>query len=239
MDARASLQQPEVKPKASGGVLGFLIKAFVGLLTTAALLFIPAGRLDWIMGWVYIGAYLLAQGVTALAVDPELLTERETRHKDAEKWDMVLLSFWGLASALAPMVIAGLNVRFGWLPRMSLAVQIGGVVLFLLGWAIAIWAMTSNQFFSKVVRIQRDRGHSVATGGPYQIVRHPGYIGAGAQSLATPLILGSVWALIPGVLGVVLLIIRTALEDKMLQEKLEGYREYAQRVRHRLLPGVW
>jgi len=239
MNANASIPQPEAKPEAGRGVLQFLIKASVGVLVTAALLFIPAGRLDWIMGWVYIGAYLLAQAVTALVVDPELLAERETRHKDAKKWDMVLLSLWGLASTLAPMVIAALNVRFGWLPRMSLAVQTGGVVLFLLGWAIVIWAMTSNLFFSKVVRIQRDRGHSVATGGPYQIVRHPGYVGASAQSLATPLILGSVWALIPGVLGVLLLIIRTALEDKTLHEELEGYEEYAQQVRHRLLPGVW
>ncbi len=239
MNAKASVQQPEAKPEAGRGVLRFLIKAVVGLLITAAILFIPAGRLDWTMGWVYIGAYLLAQGVTALVVDPELLAERETRHKDAKIWDMVLLSFWGLASALAPMVIAGLNVRFGWLPRMSLAVQICGLLLFLLGWAITIWAMKSNLFFSKVMRIQRDRGHSVATGGPYQIVRHPGYVGASAQSLATPLILGSVWALIPGVLGVLLLVIRTVLEDKTLHEELDGYKEYAGRVRHRLLPGVW
>jgi len=239
MNANASMQQPEAKPEAGRGILPFLIKSVVGLLITAAILFIPAGRLDWTMGWVYIGAYLLAQGVTALVVDPELLAERETRHQDAKKWDMVLLGFWGLASALAPMVIAGLNVRFGWLPRMSLAVQICGLLLFLLGWAITIWAMTSNLFFSKVVRIQRDRGHSVATGGPYQIVRHPGYVGASAQSLATPLILGSVWALIPGVLGVLLLIVRTVLEDKTLREELEGYKEYAGQVPYRLLPGIW
>ena len=137
------------------------------------------------------------------------------------------------------MVIAGLNVRFGWLPRMSLALQISGFLLFLLGWALGIWAMRSNLFFSKVVRIQRDRGQTVATGGPYQIVRHPGYVGASAQSLATPLILGSVWALIPGVLGVLLLIVRTVLEDKTLHEELDGYKEYAARVRHRLLPGLW
>jgi len=239
MNANASMPQPEAKPEGSRGVLRFLIKAVVGLLITSAILFIPAGRLDWIMGWVYMGAYLLGQGVTALLVDPELLTERETRHKDAKKWDMVLLSFWGLASALAPMVIAGLNVRFGWLPRMSLALQICGLLLFLLGWAIVIWAMRSNLFFSKVVRIQSDRGHSVATGGPYQIVRHPGYVGASAQSLATPLILGSVWALIPGALAVLLLVIRTVLEDKTLHEELDGYKEYAQQVPYRLLPGIW
>lgn len=239
MNAKASMQQAEAKPEVNRGVLRFLIKSVVGLLVAAAILFIPAGRLDWTMAWVYIGAYLLAQGVTALLVDPELLAERETRHKDAKKWDMVLLGFWGLASALAPMVIAGLNVRFGWLPRMSLAVQICGLLLFLLGWAITIWAMRSNLFFSKVVRIQRDRGHSVATGGPYQIVRHPGYVGASAQSLATPLILGSVWALIPGVLGVLLLVIRTDLEDKTLHEELDGYKEYAGHVPYRLLPGVW
>lgn len=239
MDANASMPQPEAKPEASGGVPRFLIKAFVGLLITAAILFIPAGRLDWTMGWVYIGAYLLGQGGIALVVDPELLAERETRHKDVKKWDEIVVSLYGLASALAAPLIAGLGVRRGWMPQLPLVVQVCGIVLFLLGWAMSIWAMKSNLFFSKVMRIQRDRGHSVATGGPYRYVRHPGYVGTIVFSAATPLILGSVWALIPGALGVLLLIIRTALEDKTLHEELEGYKEYAERVRYRLLPGIW
>lgn len=239
MNANASMPQPEAKPEAGRGVLRFLIKAVVGLLITAAILFIPAGRLDWTMAWVYIGAYLLGQGVTALVVDPELLAERETRHKDVKKWDEIVVSLYGLASALAAPLIAGLGVRHGWMPQLPLVVQICGIVLFLLGWAMSIWAMKSNLFFSKVMRIQRDRGHSVATGGPYRYVRHPGYVGAIAHSLAIPLILGSVWALIPGVLGALLLIIRTVLEDKTLHEELDGYKEYAGRVPYRLLPGVW
>jgi len=239
MNAKASVPQPEAKPEGSRGVLRFLIKAVVGLLITAAVLFIPAGRLGWTMGWVYIVAYLLAQGVTALAVDPGLLAERETRNKDVKKWDEIVVSLYGVASALAAPLVAGLGVRHGWMPQLPLVVQICGIILFLLGWAIAIWAMKSNPFFSKVMRIQRDRGHSVATGGPYRYVRHPGYVGTIAFSAATPLILGSVWALIPGALAVLLLIIRTALEDKTLYEELDGYKEYAGRVPYRLLPGVW
>jgi protein-S-isoprenylcysteine O-methyltransferase Ste14 len=96
-----------------------------------------------------------------------------------------------------------------------------------------------NRFFSAVVRIQRDREHTVVTSGPYRLIRHPGYAGALITSLAIPLLLGSLWALIPAALVVCLLILRTALEDRTLQEKLDGYREYAGRVRYRLLPGVW
>jgi protein-S-isoprenylcysteine O-methyltransferase Ste14 len=101
------------------------------------------------------------------------------------------------------------------------------------------WSMAANAFFAQTVRIQEDRGHTVATGGPYRYVRHPGYVGGILFQVATPLILGSVWALIPAGLTVCLTIIRTALEDRTLLEELDGYKEYAGRVRYRLLPGVW
>ena len=90
-----------------------------------------------------------------------------------------------------------------------------------------------------MVRIQEERGHTVATGGPYQFVRHPGYVGAIMFQLGSPIALGSLWALIPSGLSAILYVIRTALEDRTLQEELDGYSDYAQRVRHRLLPGVW
>ena len=101
------------------------------------------------------------------------------------------------------------------------------------------WSMASNAFFSTVVRIQDDRGHAVASGGPYRFVRHPGYVAAILFYLVTPLMLGSVWTFIPSVLMVLLFVVRTALEDRTLREELDGYWEYAQRVRYRLLPGVW
>jgi protein-S-isoprenylcysteine O-methyltransferase Ste14 len=99
--------------------------------------------------------------------------------------------------------------------------------------------MAANAYFSMVVRIQEDRGHAVVTDGPYRFVRHPGYLGSILFALATPLVLGSLWAFVPCGLGAVLFIVRTALEDKTLQKELPGYREYAERVRYRLLPGIW
>ena len=99
--------------------------------------------------------------------------------------------------------------------------------------------MAANRFFSATVRIQKDRGHRVVSGGPYRWIRHPGYTGAILSNVATPAFLDSRWAFLPAVFTAVVLIVRTALEDRFLRRELEGYREYARKVRHRLLPGVW
>jgi protein-S-isoprenylcysteine O-methyltransferase Ste14 len=144
-----------------------------------------------------------------------------------------------LYGPVATLVVAGLDFRLDWSPQIPSAIQIGAVILAALGSLLTIWAMASNQHFYGVVRINREEGHDVATTGPYRIVRHPGYVGAILFQLATPLILGSLWALIPAVLAVSATIVRTALEDRTLQAELDGYREYAQETRSRLVPGVW
>jgi len=123
--------------------------------------------------------------------------------------------------------------------RISLPLQIATLVVAVLAYALVVWATAANAFFSQVVRIQKERGHTVATSGPYRYVRHPGYVGTILFELATPVMLGSWWALIPGGLSALLLVVRTALEDKTLHKGLDGYRGYAARVRYRLLPGVW
>jgi protein-S-isoprenylcysteine O-methyltransferase Ste14 len=99
--------------------------------------------------------------------------------------------------------------------------------------------MIANAYFSTAVRIQSDRGQTVCRSGRYRFVRHPGYVGFTLQSLGTPLLLGSLWALIPGLMAAVLMVVRTSFEDPMLQAELPGYREYTQQVRYRLVPGVW
>jgi protein-S-isoprenylcysteine O-methyltransferase Ste14 len=108
-----------------------------------------------------------------------------------------------------------------------------------LGYALFLWAMASNAFFAEGVRIQQERGHTVAAGGPYRYVRHPGYVGAILSQAATPFLLGSAWALIPSVASAALYVVRTYLEDQALRQELPGYEAYAQRTRYRLLPGVW
>jgi protein-S-isoprenylcysteine O-methyltransferase Ste14 len=135
--------------------------------------------------------------------------------------------------------VAGMDVRFGWTVPLPLALQLAAMGVAALGYALMTWALAVNAFFSKVVRIQEDRGQRVVTRGPYRLVRHPGYVGTIAFELATPIMLGSLWALIPGVLAASLTVVRTVLEDRTLQQELDGYQEYARHVPHRLLPGVW
>jgi len=247
MNTNTSVERPEMTPDVSAGVRRWLIKGYVGVLFTAAMLFIPAWRLDWVMGWVYVALWLLWHSALALILiptNPELLAERAKAQKGTKSWDLMLVSFAGLAT-IALGIVAGLDVRLGWtaqaLPpgQISLALQIVAAAIAALGYALVVWAMAANAFFSETVRIQEDRGQTVATGGPYRYVRHPGYVGSVAFNLVTPIMLGSLWALIPGVLAALTFVIRTALEDRTLQQALPGYVEYAQRTRYRLVPGIW
>jgi protein-S-isoprenylcysteine O-methyltransferase Ste14 len=146
------------------------------------------------------------------------------------------MALWG---PVLTLLVTGLDFRFGWSVQIPLSIQIGTVIIAALGSLLTIWAMASNRHFYGVMRINREAGHDVATGGPYELVRHPGYAGASLFQLATPLILGSLWALIPAVLTVSATVVRTALEEQTLQAELDGYKEYAQETRSRLVPGVW
>jgi protein-S-isoprenylcysteine O-methyltransferase Ste14 len=240
-NANVSTKLPTGKSETTWGVKRWLIREIAGVLFVAATLFIPARSLDWLMGWALVGVYAVWVGVNALVLiprNPELLIERATRRKDTKTWDTVLLTIVGLTT-IAKHVVAGFDVHAGWTTGISLTLQISMLVVAVLGYALTTWAMMSNAFFSQIVRIQGDRGHTVATGGPYRYVRHPGYVGTIAFELATPIMLGSWWALIPGGLAALLFIVRTALEDRTLQEELDGYKAYAQQTRYRLLPGVW
>jgi protein-S-isoprenylcysteine O-methyltransferase Ste14 len=140
---------------------------------------------------------------------------------------------------LATLMVAGLARRLGWPGALDLPAKIAGIVLYVFGYALFEWAMISNAFFSGMVRIQEDRGHQVATGGPYRIIRHPGYVGLILSGYGTGLMLGSAWTLIPASLLLINMIVRTTLEDRLLKAELPGYQEYAEHTRYRLLPGLW
>lgn len=214
--------------------------AFIVMLQ-ALLLFGGAGRLDWWAAWAYTGIYvaLIAfNAFTMLRGRQELIAERAEVRAGWKGWDKIIGSAMSL-SWLATLLAAGLDMRFGWSPALPGAAQAAGAVLVALGFLTFSWAMASNPFFSSVVRIQKERGHTVVTGGPYRFVRHPGYAGSVVYILATPLLLGSLWAYVPAVLACILLVARTALEDRTLLAELPGYREYAGRVPYRLLPGLW
>ncbi len=173
--------------------------------------------------------------------DPELINERGLwkKKKDTQGWDKIILRVYVLFGFYVWPVIAGLDVgRFRW-SNLGIHFGIVGCVLFIVGAVFIHWAMLVNRYFEASVRIQTDRGHRVITTGPYRIVRHPGYVGVILWGISTPLIIGSFYGLIPAGITVILLIIRTSLEDKLLRSELNGYVEYTKRVRYRLLPGLW
>jgi protein-S-isoprenylcysteine O-methyltransferase Ste14 len=182
---------------------------------------------------------LVNTSITSLIMNPELIAERSEIKKDTKSWDILPAILIGRVSPLVILIIAGLDVRFGWSPQVPLALQIVALGITILGLLVTDWAVVSNKFFSGVVRIQKDRGHTVVSTGPYRYVRHPGYVGAILHNIATPLILSSLWALIPAGLVVCITIIRTAFEDRALQEELDGYKPYAKQVRYRMLPNLW
>lgn len=232
------MQTPEVKR----GATRWIIRETLGNLILIALLFGLAGRWDWPMGWAFCGIYIIWSAASAyfiLPKNPEMLAERARPQSGAPKWDMVILGIYGLLT-LVLYVVAGLDFRNGWSQSFPVAAQITGLVAAFVGYAIIlVWSMVTNAFFVATVRIQSDRNHSVVSSGPYQYVRHPGYLGTILFHLATPFVLNSAWALIPAGLCVLLLIIRTKLEDDTLKKELAGYQDYAARVRYRLLPGLW
>jgi protein-S-isoprenylcysteine O-methyltransferase Ste14 len=219
-----------------------LFKAFLLFLLLGSLLFLTSGQLDWIMAWVFLIGFVAGLVVTSglLGSNREaLIQERFTEHEDAKGWDKILSNLFSYLTLFITLPIAGLDKRFNWSPEVSLALQTSALFIALGGYSLIIWAMVSNRFFSRIVRIQKDRGHSVISSGPYRFVRHPGYVGMILFAIATPLALGSLWALIPGGLGGFVALLRTAFEDKTLLEELEGYEEYSKRVCSRLIPGVW
>jgi protein-S-isoprenylcysteine O-methyltransferase Ste14 len=245
MSGNTSHDEQRMAPDVKAGIVKRAVQVFFLIAFQAAMLFLSSGRLDWLWAWVYVGFYLAAALINAtfmLRYSPETIARRAeaTGMKD---WDKVVGGLFGVMYFVIILLISGLDVRFGWTLRagtqIALALQIAAVVAFAAGYALFSWGMISNAHFATVVRVQGDRGHAVCNTGPYRFVRHPGYIGGMIQSLALPLMLGSLWAFIPGGLAALLLVIRTALEDKTLLKELDGYEEYAQQVRYRLLPGVW
>jgi protein-S-isoprenylcysteine O-methyltransferase Ste14 len=229
------------KPSVALGVLKRFSQVGVQLLILAAALFLSSWRWDWEMAWAFLGVsavVIIVGGVGLLRINPELVAERTRMGEGTKGWDKVLTALYGLMG-IATLVVAGLDKQFGWSGGVPLAVQLSALALFALGDLFAFWTMWSNAFFATTVRIQGERGHAVATDGPYRYVRHPGYSGWLVCNIVPPLILDSLWAFIPAVLTVSIILVRTAAEDRTLQEELPGYAEYAQQVRYRLLPGVW
>lgn len=219
-----------------------LVRTHMRVVIQVAVLLVSAGRAGWVNAWIYFGLYMsvaVVYAVIMVRLSPQTLNERgRAFREDTKPFDKVFFALW-LPLIFATLVIAGLDaVRFGW-SAMPAWLNAAGVAVTIPGVAIGVWAPVANPHFEVTVRIQEDREHKVISSGPYRIVRHPGYAGVILATLAAPFLLGSWWAVIPCVLTAILFAVRTALEDKTLQEELPGYSEYAKRVRYRLYPGLW
>lgn len=201
------------------------------------------GDWKWWQAWVYAGVTCLGFVLSRLFVartHPDLLAERAGAfgHDDVKAWDKWLAPMLAFGSLLPP-VIAALERLWARPYALGMAVNVAGLGLLLSGYLLGTVAMAHNRFSSSLVRIQHDRGHHVVTSGPYRWVRHPGYTGSVLFNVGVPLLLDSTWAWAGVACLMVLTVIRTAWEDRTLQQELPGYAAYAQRVRNRLVPGVW
>ena len=220
-------------------VMRWPVQLLILPLFYSLILFLAAGDLAWLWGWIFVAFYLLSSLLVLLTVrDPALIAERENPPADAQEWDQRLLRLYSLAM-IAVLIVAGLQERFEWPPAVSLVVHLIGLVGLLGTAVLGAWSMRANTYFSAVVRIQEDRDHTVVDHGPYRFIRHPGNLSMILWALGVPLTLGSLWALLPAILATAVVVRRTALEDATLQVELPGYDKYARQARYRLLPAVW
>jgi protein-S-isoprenylcysteine O-methyltransferase Ste14 len=222
--------------------LKMLASFLASLLLSGVLLFGGAGRLNWTLGWIFVTAWIVPKLAFLILLrwrDPDLLIERATRHKNTQGYDRVLIPVY-FVFAFGTFIVASLDGgRFRWSGELPTKLIVAAYFVYLLGNSLAGWAINSNPFFSAESRLQTDRDQKVASNGPYRFVRHPAYSAAFLLWITTGLMLESWWALIPGLMAGLAMVVRTVFEDRMLNAELPGYASYAQKVRYRLLPGIW
>jgi protein-S-isoprenylcysteine O-methyltransferase Ste14 len=219
----------------------FLIKGFVTNLVFTAILFICAGRINYAQGWIFLSINILSTLMNYFTIhkNSELINERSKPGDGIKSWDKLLLGLSALIYVIT-IVVAGLDSgRFQWTLSFNWYISISGVILTVLGQILFLTARSQNNFFSSVVRIQKERGHVVCDKGLYKIVRHPGYLGMIISLIGLPLITTSIWSFVPTLIAIILLLIRTSLEDKTLINELDGYIDYTRKTRYKLIPLVW
>lgn len=219
-------------------VIRRMVQVASTFLLQGLLLFVSSWTLKWSWAWLFMITQITILVINYLVLPRELMAERGRKKKDVKKWDKRLMTI-ALIPFFGVYILSGQDYRFKWSPILNTGAHILGLIMLFLGTMLFTWSMVSNKFFSTVVRIQDDRGHSLAAGGPYRYLRHPGYTGYIVGAIATPLALGSVYALTMSFLIIIIFIIRTYLEDQTLLSELEGYKEYAQKVKYRLIPFIW
>jgi protein-S-isoprenylcysteine O-methyltransferase Ste14 len=213
----------------------------ISILVLWAMIFVPAGRLDYVSGWICLVVMVIGfSAVTAHVAKrtPSLIRRRMKAGAGTPLWDRVfVINVQVLFAAI--LIVGGLDAgRYHW-TSLPLWLQVSGLVLMVAGMLLVAWAMGQNPHFEATVRIQTDQNHRVIESGPYRIVRHPGYVAGIVLFIGIALVLNSAWALVPAFLLAANLVVRSWAEDRFLQENLKGYREFTNRTRRRLIPGVW
>lgn len=219
----------------------YLVKHLIGTLVFFALLFVAAGRINYWQGLIYValGLIMFVLNYTVLRIDRQLSDERSKPGEGTKKWDKNILGL-SFLTTISMYLVAGLDSgRYHWSPDFHWSVYLSGIILTATGQLLFLIAQKQNKFFSSTVRIQTNREHTVCETGLYQFVRHPAYLGSIIQSIGFPMLFGSLWSIIPISLSIILLIIRTHLEDKTLRNELKGYESYCNKTRYRIIPYVW
>ena len=222
----------------------------VSLLVSAMLVFVAplmplivSGNWRWTEAWLFAAVFIIGFIVSRLIVykkNPDLVKERlaSARRENAEPWDKKLMAHIALSSLLF-FIAPGIEARLETLVTVPALWRFIAFAVVLGGYIFSVWALVENRFFSGVVRMQRERGQYVVTTGPYRFIRHPGYAGGMLTYPAAAVLFGSIWMMAPVLYMMLVLVIRTEKEDDMLQKNLAGYRQYSQKVRYRLFPGIW
>jgi protein-S-isoprenylcysteine O-methyltransferase Ste14 len=214
-----------------------VLRLVIGLLMIGAMLFLPAGTLKYWQAWAWLAAQFIPMGISLvylLKIDPKLL-ERRTRTNETrpEQRRIILAS---IVYFLIIFLLPGFDVRYGW-SNVPAWLSLVADVIVLASYILYVLVLRTNTFASRVIEVEQ--GQQVITSGPYALVRHPMYLAMILMMTATPLALGSYWAMLPSILFILLLAARAKNEEELLQKELKGYNEYMQKTRYRLFPGVW
>lgn len=223
------------------GIRAFLAP-IVWIIITGLVFFLASGEINNLRVWIYIGVYAiggLITGVILKSKAPKLLNERGKKQEGTKQFDKYILSTYFLFAIIITPLIAGIDRRLNISDTMPFCYLYAGIILYIVSATLSIWAMLHNPFYEGTMRIQKGKNHYVINTGPYKIVRHPGYLGMLSASIALPLALSSMLALIPLIIMILLIIVRTYYEDTTLQKELNGYSEYCNEVKYRLLPFIW